>query len=116
MLSKNETDVGTYYLDLIANSSSENVSFKVKVILAIPTSIDLKTQTNPILKEVNTPTASIETKKEESIMFLDSEIETLLEIAACVAEEANDISCVLPNGFSFKIDGGFGNTFSGDRK
>ena len=49
-------------------------------------------------------------------MISDLEIQTLLETAACVAEEANDISCVLPNGFSFKIDGGFGNTFSGDKK
>ena len=85
MLSKNETDVGTYYLDLIANSSSENVSFKVKVILALSTSIDIKTQTNAISEEVNTPKTSTETKKEESIMISDSEIETLLETAACVA-------------------------------
>ncbi len=116
MLSKNETDVGTYYLDLIAKSSFQNVSFKVKVILALPASIDIKTQTNAILKEENTPTSTTETKKEESIMISDSEIETLLKTAACVAEEANDISCVLPNGFSFKIDEGFGNTFFGDSK
>ena len=49
-------------------------------------------------------------------MISDSEIETLLETAACVVEEANDISCVLPNGFFFKIDGGSGNTFSGNSK
>ncbi len=49
-------------------------------------------------------------------MISDSETETLLETAACVAEEANDISCVLPNGFSFKIDGGYENNFSGDSK
>ena len=49
-------------------------------------------------------------------MISDLEIQTLLETAACVAEEANDTSCVLPNGFSFKIDGGLGNTFSGDSK
>ena len=49
-------------------------------------------------------------------MISDLEIQTLLETAGCVAEEANDTSCVLPNGFSFKIDGGFGNTFSGDSK
>jgi hypothetical protein len=37
VLSKDKTDVGTYYLDLIAKSSSENVSFEVKIILALPT-------------------------------------------------------------------------------
>ena len=49
-------------------------------------------------------------------MISDLEIETLLETATCVAKEANDISCVLPNGFSFKIDGLDGNTFSNDSK
>jgi hypothetical protein len=62
------------------------------------------------------PTSTNETIKEESIMISDLEIETLLETATCVAEEANNISCILPNGFSFKIDGGLGNTFSGDSK
>jgi hypothetical protein len=37
VLSKNETDVGTYTLNLIAKSSSQNVSLEVKVILALPT-------------------------------------------------------------------------------
>ena len=38
-------------------------------------------------------------------MIYDLVIQTLLETAACVAAEANDISCVLPNSFSLKIDG-----------
>jgi uncharacterized membrane protein len=50
VLSKNETDVGTYYLTLIAKSSSQNISLEVKVILALPASIDIKTQTNAISK------------------------------------------------------------------
>jgi hypothetical protein len=48
VLSKNETDMGTYFLDLIAKSSSQNFSLVVKVILALPTEIDIKTQTNAI--------------------------------------------------------------------
>ena len=43
VLSNNNTDVGTYNLDLVAVFSSKKVSFKVKVILALPTSIDTKT-------------------------------------------------------------------------
>ena len=91
MLSKNETDVGTYYLDLIAKSSFQNVSFKVKVILALPASIDIKNQTNAISKEVYTPTTTNETKRDhmESIMISDEETKTLLEKAVCIAEEAN---------------------------
>ncbi len=75
----------------------------MKVILTLPTSIDTKTQTNAILKEVYTPTKATETKEEqmESIMISDEETEILLETAACIVEEANDISCVLTNGFSF---------------
>ena len=52
----------------------------------------------------------------ESIMISDEETETLLKTATCITQEANDISCVLPNGFSFQIDGGSGKTFYGDSK
>ncbi len=42
VLSTNETEVGTYNLDLVALFSSKKVSFVVKVILALPTLIDTK--------------------------------------------------------------------------
>ncbi len=58
-------------MDLIAKSSSENVSFEVKVILALPTSIDIKSQTNAIKKQVETPRTTTETEKEESIVISD---------------------------------------------
>ena len=61
MLLNSETDVGTYNLDLVAVFSSKKVSFEVKVILALPTSIDTKTQTNKIPKEGVTPTTTSET-------------------------------------------------------
>ncbi len=49
-------------------------------------------------------------------MISDEETEILLEKAVCIAEEANKISCLLPNGFSFYINGKSGKTFSGDSK
>jgi hypothetical protein len=114
--SKNETDVGTYSVNLVAKSSSQNVSFEVKVILALPMSINTETHSDAIPEEVNTPTTTTETKVEESIIISDEETESLIENASCIEEEANRISCVLPNGYSFKIDGGSGKTFSGDSK
>jgi hypothetical protein len=42
-----------------------------------------------------------ETKGKESIMISDEETKILLETAVCIAEEANEISCLLSNGFSF---------------
>jgi hypothetical protein len=47
VLSKNETDVGIYNLDLVANSSNDKVSFEVKVILALPTLSETKTTISP---------------------------------------------------------------------
>ena len=61
----------------------------MKVILALPTSIDIETQTDAISEEVDTPTTTTETKGEESIMISDEETKTLLETAVCIAEEAN---------------------------
>ena len=46
----------------------------------------------------------------------DEETKTLLETAACIMGEANDISCVGPDGFSFLIEAATGNTVSGDSK
>ena len=73
VFSIHEADVGTYKLDLVADSSSDKVSFEVKVVLTLPTLIDTKTQGNAISKEIYTPTTTIETKKEESIMISDEE-------------------------------------------
>ena len=103
MLSNNETDVGTYNLDLVALFSSKKVSFEVKVILSLPTSIDTKTQTNEIQKEGNIPSTTSETIGDSvgSTTISDQETETLLETAACIMVKANDISCVGPDGFSF---------------
>jgi len=91
VLSKNETDVGTYYLDLTAKSSFKKASLKVKVIITLPTTIDTKTHANAISKEVNMPTTTTETKRDqmESIMISDEETKTLLETAVCIAVEAN---------------------------
>ena len=91
MLSKNETDVGTYYLDLTAKSSFKKASFKVKVIFTLPTTIDAKTYANGISNEVNMPTTTTDTKRDqmESIMISDEETKTLLETAVCIAVEAN---------------------------
>jgi hypothetical protein len=71
VFSIHETDVGTYKLDLVADSSSDKVYFEVKVVLTLPTLIDTKTQANAVSKELYTPTTTIETKKEESIMISD---------------------------------------------
>ena len=103
VLSNNDTDVGTYNLDLVAVFSSKKVFFEVKVILALTTSIDIKVPTNEIQKEGNTPTTTSETIGDSvgSTTISDQETETLLETAACIMVEANDISCVGPDGFSF---------------
>jgi hypothetical protein len=58
VLSKIETDIGTYILDLVAVFSSKKVYFEVKVNFALPKAIDTKTKTNEIQKEKNTPTTS----------------------------------------------------------
>ena len=52
----------------------------MKVIVALPTSIDTKTQTTVILKEVYSPKTATETKGDqmESIMISDEETEILL--------------------------------------
>jgi hypothetical protein len=46
------------------------------------------------------PKTTTETKRDqiESIMISDEETKTLLETALCIAEEANEISCFIPNG------------------
>ena len=93
--------MGTYSVVLVAKSSTQNVSFEVKVILALSTSIDTVTQTDAISEEVNTNTTTIETKGEEIIIISDEETESLLKTASCIEEEANNIFCVLPNGYSF---------------
>ncbi len=49
----------------------------------------------------------------ERIEISDEKTETLLKTATCTTQEANDISCILPSGFSFLIDGESGKTFSG---
>ena len=118
MLSNNDTDVGTYNLDLVAVFSSKKVSFEVKVILALTTSIDIKVPTNEIQKEGNTPTTTSETKGDSagSTTITAEETKTLLETAACIMEEAKDISCVGPDSFSILIDAATGNAFSGDSK
>jgi hypothetical protein len=118
VLSNNEKDVGTYILDLVAVFSSQKLSFEVKVILALPKTINTKTQTNEIPNKGNTPTKNSETKGDSSgsTTISDAETETLLETAACIMNEANDISCVGPDGFSFIIETETGNTFSGDSK
>jgi hypothetical protein len=118
VLSKTETDVGTYNLDLVANSSNDKVTFEVKVILALTTLSESKTQINEIQNEGNTPTTTSKTKGDSagSTTISDEETETLLETAACIMIKANDISCVGPDGFSFFIEAATGNTFSGDSK
>ena len=118
MLSNNETDLGTYNLDLVAVFSSTKVSFNVKVILALPTSIDTKTQTKTIPNEVKSPTMTSETEGDSagSTNISDEETETLLETAACIKGEANDISCVDSDGFSFQTKAAIENTVSGDSK
>ncbi len=118
VLSKIETDIGTYNLDLVAVFFSNKVSFKVTVILALPKSIDTKTQTNEIHKEGNTHTTTSETKGDSagSTTISDEETETLLETAACITNKENEISCVVPNGFSFLIGAATGNTVSVDTK
>ena len=90
----------------------------MKVILALPTSINSKTQTNEIPKKGNTPTTTSETKGDSagSTTITAEETKTLLKTAACIMEEANDISCVGPDSFSILIDAATGNTFSGDSK
>ena len=86
MLSNNETDIGTYNLDLVAVFSSKKVSFKVTVTLALPKSIDTKTQTKKIPNEGNSPTTTLETEVESagSTNISDEETETLIETAACI--------------------------------
>ena len=103
MLSNNEKDEGTYILDLVAEFSSKKVSFEVKVIFALPKSIDTKSQTNLIQKEGNIPSTTSETKGDSAgrTTIAGEETETLLETAKCIMGEANDISCVDPDGFSF---------------
>jgi hypothetical protein len=118
VLSKNETDVGAYNLDLVANSSNDKFSFEVKVIFFLPTLSETQTQTNEFPKKGNTPTTTSETKGDSagSTTISDKETETLLETADCIMEEANNISCVGPDSFSFFIEAATGNTFSGDSK
>ena len=75
----------------------------MKVILALPTSIDTKTQTKTIPNEVKSPTMTSETEGDSagSTTIAGEETETLLETATCIMGETNDISCVGPDGFSF---------------
>ncbi len=58
----------------------------MKVILALPMSIDTKTQTKKIPNEGNSPTTTIETEVESagSTNISDEETETLIETAACI--------------------------------
>ena len=51
-----------------------------------------------------------------STTISDEETETLLETATCIMGEANDISCVGADGFSFLIGAATENTVSGDSK
>jgi len=57
-------------LDLVAQFESKKVSFKVKVNLTLPESNGTKTETNEIVKEVETASNSGETedKKTESAL------------------------------------------------
>jgi hypothetical protein len=71
VFSIHETDVGTYKLDLAADSSREKVYFEVKVVLTLTSLIDTKPQANAVSKELYTPKTTTETKKEESIMISD---------------------------------------------
>jgi hypothetical protein len=84
----------------------------------LPTSIDTKTQSEKIQNEGSYPRTNFETEGDSagSTTISDEETETLLETAACIMDEANDIYCVLPNGFSFLIEAATGNTFSVDSK
>ena len=92
----------------------------MKVILALPTSIDTKTQSKKIPNEGNSPTTTSETEGDSagSTTISDEETETLLETATCIINEANFISCVGANGFSFSIGAAAAtaNTVSGDSK
>jgi hypothetical protein len=90
----------------------------VKVILALPTSISTKTQTNEISDEGNSSATTSETKgnSAENITTSDEKTKTLLKTSSCIMGEANDISCVSSDGFSFLIEAATGNTISGDSK
>ena len=118
VLSNSETDVGTYKLDLVAVFSSKKFSFEVKVILALPTSIDTKNNTKNIKNVGNTPTTTLETEGDSDgrTTISDEENENLLETAECTMVEANDIYCVSPDGLSFLIKAATDNTVSGDSK
>ena len=118
VLSNNEKDEGTYNLDLFAEFLCKKVPFEMKVILALPTLIDTKNQTNEIPKKGNSPGTTSETKgvSAESTTISDKKTETLLETAACIMVEANEISCVGPDGLSFLIEAATGNIVTGDNK
>jgi len=52
----------------------------------------------------------------EGTPLSEENTETLLQTAVCIAEEDGNISCKLPNGRDFYIDGATGQTFAGKSK
>ena len=90
----------------------------MKVILALPTSINTKAQNNETPKEGNSPSITSETEGDSagSTNLSDEETETLLETAACIMGEANNISCVGLDGSSFLIEAATVNSVFADSK
>jgi len=66
--------------------------------------------------EVSQTESALPSDETESAPLSDEKTETLLETAECITEEDGNISCKLPNGQRFYVDGVTGQTFSGRRE
>jgi len=77
---------------------------------------EVKTDTPSTATEVSQTESVLPSDETESALLSDEKTETLLETAACKTEEDGNISCKLPNGYRFYVDGETGQIFSGSSK